>query len=138
MLRFAGARADIVGINPSIHSGAIDVDAARDAGADRFDEKVGWVRQGAGDRFDDLELNVLVFFASVTDDAAAVAETIGPMFGIDAAVVLDSPAVVVGSLDEIAARLEARRDRWGVSYHVFQDAATMEAMAPVVARLAGT
>ena len=78
MLRYAGANADIVGVNPSIHSGAIDADAARDAAADRFDRKVGWVREGAGDRFDDIELNVLVFFASVTDDRAGLAAGVAP------------------------------------------------------------
>jgi len=39
---------------------------------------------------------------------------------------------------EICADLEARRDRWGISYYVLQGEETMRAMAPVVARLAGT
>ncbi len=46
MLRFAGATADIVGVNPSIHSGEVDADAARDGLADRMDAKLGWVREG--------------------------------------------------------------------------------------------
>ena len=57
LLRWAGATADIVGVNASIHSGEIDQAAAQDALADRIDEKVGWLQEGAGDRFDDLELN---------------------------------------------------------------------------------
>jgi probable F420-dependent oxidoreductase len=137
MLRYAGANADIVGVNPSIHSGAIDADAARDAAADRFDRKVGWVREGAGDRFDDIELNVLVFFASVTDDRAGLAAGVAPMFGIDPTDVLTTPAVVAGTVDEICASLEVNRDRWGVSYVVFQQDA-IEAMAPVVERLSGS
>jgi len=138
MLRFAGAHADIVGVNPSIHSGAIDADAARDAGGDRYDQKLAWVREGAGDRFDDLELNVLVFFASVTDDPGALADMLGPMFGMGPAEVLDSPAIVAGSEAGIAELLEARRARWGLSYTVFQGPDALEAMAPVVARLAGS
>lgn len=137
MLRFAGEQADIVGINPSIRSGAIDADAARDSAADRFDRKVAWVREGAGDRFDDVELNVLVFMATITDDAASVADALGPMFGVDAADVLESPSVLAGTVDEICDQLRRRRDRWGVSYVVFQQD-VVEAMAPVVARLAGT
>lgn len=136
MLRFAGAHADIVGINPSIHSGAIDGEAARDAAPDRFDEKLQWVREGAGDRFDELELNVLVFVAQITDDAAGAAENMAPLFGTTPEVFRDTAAVVVGSVDEICETLLARRDRWGLSYYVFQDG--IEAMAPVVARLAGT
>ena len=57
VLRFAGATADIVGLNASIHSGEIDTAAAHDALPARFDEKLGWVREGAGDRFDDIEIN---------------------------------------------------------------------------------
>lgn len=136
MLRFAGKHADIVGVNPSIHSGTIDADAARDAGADRFAQKIEWVREGAGDRFDDLELNVLVFLAMVTDDAETMAESFAPMFGVDPSLVRQSPAVILGSVDEICDELEARRERWGVSYYVFQDSALGQ-IEPVVARLTG-
>src|SRR4029077_3233802 len=57
VLTFAGEIADIVGVNASIHSGEIDTAAAKDSLADRFDEKIGWVRAGAGPRFDDIEVN---------------------------------------------------------------------------------
>ena len=40
LLHWAGATADIVGVNASIHSGEIDAAAAEDALADRIDEKV--------------------------------------------------------------------------------------------------
>jgi alkanesulfonate monooxygenase SsuD/methylene tetrahydromethanopterin reductase-like flavin-dependent oxidoreductase (luciferase family) len=51
--------------------------------------------------------------------------------------ILDSPFVLLGSVDEIAAQLVARRARWGVSYYVvFEDVA--DTFAPVVERLAGT
>ena len=136
MLRYAGANADIVGINPSIHSGAIDSDAARDAAADRFDQKLAWVKEGAGDRYADIELNVLVFLASVTDDAAGYAEMVAPMFGVGADEVLQTPTAVVGTIDAICDELVARRERWDVSYYVFQ-ADAFEAMAPVIERLAG-
>ena len=108
MLRFAGEHAAIVGVNPSIHSGAIDADAARDGLSDRMDQKLAWVREGAGDRFDDLEINAWVAVASLTDDATGFAELIAPGFGIPAeasATTLDSPMVMVGTVDEIAERL---------------------------------
>jgi probable F420-dependent oxidoreductase len=139
MLRIAGAMADIVGVNPSIHSGEIDADAARDGLADRMDRKFEWVREGAGDRFDDLEFNAWVPVVAVTDDARAVAEMIAPGFGLDgedADSVLDSPMALVGTTGEIAERLHQRRERWGFSYHVVQNEAA-ETLAPVVAELAG-
>ncbi len=139
MLRFAGATADIVGVNPSIHSGEIDVDAARDGLSDRMDAKLGWVREGAGDRFDDLEINAWVPVAAITDDADSVAAMVAPSFGLegeDPDTMLQSPMVIVGTVPELVDRLNERRDRWGFSYHVFQDAAALE-MAPLVAALSG-
>lgn len=137
MLRFAGQHADIVGITAVIKSGAIDADAARDGAADRYDLKVQWVKEGAGDRFDDIELSSLVFVAVVTDDAASIAEMMAPGFGVEPDEVLQSPMAAVGTIDEICDQLVERRERWGISYVVFQDDA-FETMAPVVARLAGT
>lgn len=140
MLRFAGATADIVGVNPSIHSGEIDSDAARDGLADRMDKKLTWVRDGAGERFEDLELNAWVPVVAVTDDAPSVVEMVAPMFGLGGdtlADVLDSPMTMIGTETEIAEQLHQRRERWGFSYHVVQrDSA--EALAPIVASLSGT
>lgn len=140
MLRFAGANADIVGVNPSIHSGEIDAEAARDGLADRMDRKLGWVREGAGARFDDLEINAWVPVVAVTDDAAGVAQLLAPGFGLtpeQASEALDSPMTLIGTVAQIGERLRERRERWGFSYHVVQDAAALE-LAPVVAELAGT
>ena len=139
MLRFAGANGDIVGVNPSIHSGEIDADAARDGLADRMDRKFEWVAEGAGDRLDEIEFNAWVPVVAITDDATAVAELVAPGFGLapeQATEALDSPMALIGSEDEIVERLEQRRDRWGFSYFVVQndDALTL---APIVARLTG-
>ncbi len=136
MLRFAGANASIVGVNPSIPNGAVDVEAARDGMADRMDRKVEWVKEGAGDRWPDLEINAWVPLAKITDDAKGFAELIAPGFGVDPSEVLDSPMTMVGTIAEITDTLEARRDRWGFSYHVVQREGALE-MAPLVAELAG-
>ena len=77
VLRFAGAIADIVGVNASIHSGEVDTAAAHDAMPERIDEKVGWLREGAGARFDDIEINAWLAAAEVTDDTAGVADADG-------------------------------------------------------------
>ncbi|HEV3227628.1 MAG TPA: TIGR03621 family F420-dependent LLM class oxidoreductase [Acidimicrobiales bacterium] len=136
VLTFAGEIADIVGVNASIHSGEVDTAAAKDSLADRFDEKVAWVRDGAVPRFDDIEINAWIAIASLTDDGAAVAESLAPMYETDANSVRSSPLTLIGSLDEITGMLEARRARWGYSYIVLPGAQTHE-LAPVVAALAG-
>ena len=50
--------------------------------------------------------------------------------------VLETPFVIIGSVDQIVETLQARRERWGFSYYVIWDTHA-EAMAPVVARLSG-
>jgi probable F420-dependent oxidoreductase len=136
VLGFAGEFADIVGVNASIHSGTIDGAAAADGMADRIDHKVEWLRAGAGDRFDDLELNAWIAVAEVTDDAAGFAEMVAPLFETTGPELLDSPLTLIGSLEEIAERLDARRDRWGYSYHVIPGDKVFE-FAPIVAELSG-
>jgi probable F420-dependent oxidoreductase len=136
VLRFAGAHADIVGVNASIHSGEVDTAAAHDALPARIDEKVTWVRDGAGDRFGRLELNAWLAVAEVTDDDAAVADGLGAVFGADPKDVLASPLTLVGSPAEIADRLHERRERWGYSYTTIPGDKA-HAFAPVVAQLTG-
>lgn len=135
MLTLAGQRADIVGINVVLTKGVIDADAGSDGTVAATDRKVAWVREAAGDRFDDLELQVRVHLVLATDDRAGTAEAVAPAFGISPAESLLTPHALVGTTEEIAEDLLARRERWGISYiGVSLDA--MEVMAPVAARLA--
>lgn len=136
VLSIAARSADIVGVNPNLKAGAIGAETVNDALAAAVDQKLEWVRAAAGDRFDDIELNMLSFVAEVTDDSAGFAAILSDMFGAPAEDILEVPAVVVGSLEEIRDTLESRRDRWGFSYYVFQGDAA-EKMAPVVASLTG-
>ena len=137
VLSIAGRRADIVGINVNLAKGVIDADAGPDGSAERTDEKVGWVRDAAGARFDDLELQVRVHLTIVTDDRAGTADALAAGFGLSPEAALASPHSLVGTVEEICDELLARRDRWGISYiGVSLDA--MDAMTPVVARLTGT
>jgi probable F420-dependent oxidoreductase len=136
LLRWAGGHADIVGVNASIHSGEIDQDAAQDALPERIDQKVEWVREGAGARFDDLELNAWLATAELTDDPA-VAEAVAAFFGTDAASLRQSPLALVGSPGDVGEMLHERRERWGYSYHVIPGDKAHD-FAPLVAELTGT
>ena len=137
VLALAGREADIVGINPAIRSGRIDGAAARDGAADATDRKVGWVRAAAGDRYGDLELQMLIFLCALTDDRAGTLANLAPMFGLEPDALAAYPHAWVGSAEQIAEDLEAGRERWDVSYLVVQGPDNMRAMAPVVARLSG-
>ena len=136
MLALAARRADIVGINPSLHSGAIDEHAGPTATAEATDSKLAVVRDAAGDRFDALELQTRVHLAVITDDAFALASAAAPAFGITAEQALASPHALVGTVEECVATIEGWRERWGISY-ISLMGSSAEAMAPVVERLAG-
>ena len=70
MLQLAGREADIVGINPNLRRGAVTDDAIKSTLVEATQQKLQWVREGAGDRFDDLELQIRYFLAAITDDAS--------------------------------------------------------------------
>jgi len=136
MLSIAAREADIVGINPTVASGAVDAAAAADTTAAAWDRKVGWVKAAAGERFDDLEINCLTYTTTVTDDREGMSERLAPAFGVEPADVPRIPHALVGSVDQICEDLEWKRERWGVSYFVVQ-AGSLDACAPIVERMSG-
>ena len=142
MLSLAARHADIVGVNANLRSGEIGLDAMNDVlGADRFDAKLEWVREAAGERFDQLVLNVLIAAWQITEGGRATTEAIettADMFGQPAETMTEVPMLLIGSPSEIADTLRQRRERWGFSYMVLGAANTdIEAFAPVIAELEG-
>lgn len=137
MLSLAAREASIVNVTFSMRSGVWDHEASATGTAEATAEKMRWVRQAAGDSLAKLELSVPVFTAEVTDNQQHAAERISPKYGLTPEGVLGSPHFLVGSIDGIVEELERRREEYGFSYIIF-GRETHEAMAPVVARLAGT
>ena len=137
ILALAAREAQIIGINANLRSGSDSApDVAQSMTPQATDQKVGWVREAAGDRYDDLELQALVGFVHVTDDATQVLKGIADAFGVTVADARVAPPCLVGSVDDISASLEERRERWQMSYHVIDDN-SIDTFAPIVARLAG-
>jgi hypothetical protein len=57
--------------------------------------------------------------------------------GVTADAVLDMPAVLIGTIDQISEDLRARRKRLDLSYFILTDR-DLESAAPLVERLSGT
>jgi len=134
ILALAAREADIVGITTrALPDGSKD---AEDMTAAATARKIDWVREAAGDRFARIELNTICPTVEIADDRRAAAERIAADLPVSAAEVLDSPAVLLGTVDQIVETLKERRERYGFSYIVILEP-VMEAFAPVVARLAG-
>ena len=135
MLALAAQEADIVGIiAQSVKGGGVDYGSDTDAGVG---EKVSWVREAAGDRFDQLELAALIWQVVVTDHPRSAAEMVAPRRGMTGDQVLASPYFLLGSLPAIGEQVEALRERHGISFLAIfpNDVITF---APVVAQPAGT
>ena len=137
VLSVAAREADIVGVAVSAPEGEINPVAIATGTAEATREKVGWIREAAGERLDAIEMTVTVFVCMVTDDREAMAERVAGGFGFGPEEVKATPHVLIGSVDQIAEDLEQRRDEFGFSYVVLSGD-VFEAMAPVVRRLVGT
>lgn len=137
VLSIAAREADIVGVNPNLSAGYVGPEVAQSARPARYRERIEWIKEAAGDRFEDIELQVLTFFVQIGVDAPKAAADIAPLFGIDAEEALDMPLAILGTVDQICETLQKRREEYGFGYVVIHDG-EMDAFAPVVARLAGT
>ena len=141
MLSLAVREANIISVNTrTTASGDVDMSSNTAAATDR---KVRWIQQIAGDRFGDLELNILVLAAIVTDRPRESAERLAQQWGISPTQIslddlLKSPHFLFGSTDEIVETLLMRRDRYGISYVTFTGEESMDSFAPIVSRLSGT
>src|SRR5882724_1575037 len=137
LLTLAAKEADIVGLSGITfrHGGAErDLSGWRTAGVD---QRVQLVREAAGDRYELLELNALVQTVVVTDNRRQAAEELARRWPqLSPAEILESPYALIGTVDQQVEDLQARRERWGISYWVIFEP-YMETVAPVVAKLAG-
>jgi probable F420-dependent oxidoreductase len=137
VLGIAGREADIVSLNFNNSSGRIGPEGVGSGTAEGTKQKIDWIRAGAGDRFDGIELEIAAYFTVVTDKREATLGQMAPMFGLTPEQIGEHPHTLIGSVDSICDQLQQRREQYGISY-VTVGRTVMEAFAPVVARLGGT
>jgi probable F420-dependent oxidoreductase len=96
-------------------------------------EKIDWLRESAGDRFAQLELN-----SNLTAVGQQLPEWIARRMNITIQQLIeaDSPSALTGDVDHMCQQLLERREVLGVSYITAGDM-FMDALAPVIERLAG-
>jgi probable F420-dependent oxidoreductase len=139
MLSIAAREADTVGINTRTTA-----EGWTDPGSDSADatqQKVSWVREAAGERFANLELNLLITSSKVTDKRRQAAQQILDEWRIRGSrptveELLALPSTLIGTVDQIIEELQERRERYGFSYIVVRE--PFEQFAPIVERLTGT
>jgi probable F420-dependent oxidoreductase len=136
VLTVAGREADIASFLGFSHlRGGRDFDF-RAFTDDGTAERVAVVREAAGPRFHELELNAVVQRVVVTSAARRAADELAADSALTVDDVLSSPYVLIGSVDAIADKLREKRERHGFSYWVVQEH-SLDAFAPLVSRLSG-
>ncbi len=133
MLAIAAREADIVSVLIAMSpAGTFDLGDLRAAA---IEDKLAWMCASAADRFDHIELHILLQRLVVTDKRTPVLADLAGRWGLTREEVAETPYALIGDVGEIAAALVARRERFGFSYYTVFDR-DMEAFAPVVAALA--
>ncbi len=140
-LELAAREAQIVGLAPRILSGQRSDPTSLTVAATA--EKIGWVREVAGDRFDGLELNVYpsTTGVSVTDHALSEARNLAAALAgrasvdVSAADLLESPHIFIGSLASLEEKFIRQREQLGINSIMVGELGLFDAL---VERLAGT
>jgi probable F420-dependent oxidoreductase len=141
ILSIAGREADIVSLAPRLLSGQRG--DPRSITWAETEEKIGWVREAAGARFDELEFNVyptqwpIVVTNDLRGEARKVIDKMKSRTGVELTEdeVIAAPNLFIGSVDRIVEKFEELRERLGISSFMVGE---IDELATVVERLAGT
>lgn len=139
-LTLAAREANIVGLAPRILP--VNAPEPHSLSFEGTREKIGWVREAAGDRFDDLELNIYpsgVPVQIIDDPIGALREPAERLTGrigaqVTPETLFDSPHVYVNTVEGFVEKFRRLRDELGISSFMVGAVGELD---PVVERLAG-
>ncbi|MFD2469062.1 TIGR03621 family F420-dependent LLM class oxidoreductase [Amycolatopsis silviterrae] len=130
MLRLAGRYADYVNLTLRVKADGTAPDET-DGGLDAFLRKVELIREGAGDRFGQIEIGTSVQQVGVP----AEKET---WSAVNISRQDSTPQVLLGDTAQMVDKLRYWRDEHGLSYYVLHNDKDLDTFAPVVKELAGS
>lgn len=137
VLGLAGELADIVSVNFNNSSGVVGAGSISSSTEDETYKKIEWIKAGAGDRFERIELETATYFISIEGRSEITQEAVSARTGMAIDELKRFPHAAVGSVDEVCEELQRRREEYGFSYITVGDA-HLDAYLPIVERLAGT
>jgi probable F420-dependent oxidoreductase len=133
VLGIAAREADIVGLDTrALPDGTHD---GTDLTEQATERKVGWIREAAGARLAEIELNVLVFdlVPEYPGQPGSLSARAG---GLPEEQLVRSPHYLTGDAERMTDALLANRERWGINYVTLKPW-QVEPLRPVMANLAG-
>jgi probable F420-dependent oxidoreductase len=137
MCQIAGREANIVGLmSVDTRNGTVFAEPHLLSPA-TLEQKLVWVREGAGARFEEIEFSI-VASVYITDDRESTTREIiernGWQISVDDG--LNMPARLIGTVEEIIQQIQRQREQFGISYYVLADK-YREVFAPIVTELSG-
>lgn len=136
VLRTAGELADIVSVNYNNSSGVLGQNSLTSSTPEETMQKIDWIREGAGSRFEEIELETAAMFVSVEGRSTTSVEELSESTGMSEPTLRAFPHALVGSVEDICEQLIERRQQYGFSYITVSDS-HIGAFAPIVDKLAG-
>jgi probable F420-dependent oxidoreductase len=137
VLKVAAEEADIIAIAGAYQLKGQPPGVFRLGSATETDERVEFARRCAGSRADEIEWHALVQAVIITDDREKTAAELAARYEEPAEALLDTPFMLLGTVDEIAAQILANRDRYGFTYCTVHEP-YMDTFAPVIAHIRAT
>ena len=138
VLRLAARKASVAAFTGARQARGEPLGTLKLSTPDELESRTAAFRSFAAGRSEPYELNYLVQYVAVTDDPRAALRELPPYGGdMTEEQLLGHPALLLGSVKEIARRVRAHRERFGFSYWTVLDP-HMEAFAPVVEELKGS
>ncbi len=137
ILTLAGQYADTVSIVPSLAAGYVGPEVAAESVVEKYTDRVRWAKDAARHRAADLEFQCWTATVQVVPNPDEVVESLAPLFNLTPEQLRAAPVALIGTTSEIAETLRKRREELGFSNIVVHEA-EMDALAPVIAELAGT
>ncbi len=93
-----------------------------------------WLREAAGDRYEQLEVSTLVQQTHVGSGSSEVREATATRMSVDPSLIDETPFMLIGSENQIVEKLQALREDFGIHHVVSRDP---DDFAPIVAALNG-
>jgi probable F420-dependent oxidoreductase len=122
VLTVAAKHADIVGICARTRRGRVTSNSMKEMTFDGICEKVNWVKEAAeaaGRGFEEIELNIIIYWMSVTDNLEPVLEEIAKRYQMTVEEIIEYPVFLIGSANEIQEKLVRIREKTGINYFGF-------------------
>ncbi len=137
VLGIAGREADIVSVNFNNSAGKIGPEGVGSGTVAGTKQKIEWIKDGAGDRFEDVEIEIAAYFTVVTDHVDAVSGEFSKLFGLSPEEIQNHPHCLIGPVGQIIESIQQRREELGISYITF-GGAVIDDVAPIVEALTGS